>query len=116
VGIISKLSLKYKIWIDKDGKCFGDGPMDLLALVKETGSLKKAADEMGMSYSQAWHLVRSLENRLGFPLLERKTGGSGGGGSEITDNAECLMKRFGSFKEKANQILSELFEEFFGDC
>lgn len=89
--------------------------MNLLAHVKITGSLKKAADEMGMSYSQAWQLVRTLEKRLGFCLLERKAGGSGGGGSVVTDNAEQLMKRFMSFREKADQSLSELFEEFFGD-
>ncbi len=108
-------NLKYKIWIDNNGKAFGDGPMDILTRVTATGSLKKAAREMGMSYSQAWKLVRTLEKRLGFKLLERKIGGRAGGGSEVTVQAELLMKRFAFFREEADKILSQLFAEFFGE-
>jgi molybdate transport repressor ModE-like protein len=62
-----------KIWIDQDGKVFGDGPYELLKGVEKTGSLHKVADEMRMAYSKAWTLIRLLEQRLGFPL--ENTGG-----------------------------------------
>ena len=41
--------LKYKIWIDQDGKAFGQGPYKLLEGIKETGSLSKAAKALNMS-------------------------------------------------------------------
>ena len=76
--------LKYKIWLESDGKAFGLGPLDILQRVERLGSLKKAAEEIKMSYSQVWKLMRDLEARLGFKLLTREVGGSAGGGSAIT--------------------------------
>ena len=64
-----KLRLKYKIWLETDEKAFGEGPCDILTRVEKHGSLKGAAEEMGMSYSHAWKLVKKLEHQLGFKLL-----------------------------------------------
>ncbi|NLW07138.1 MAG: LysR family transcriptional regulator, partial [Clostridia bacterium] len=75
------MKLRYKIWLENDGKVFGDGPYDLLSRVDKLGSLRAAAREINMSYSQAWELVNGLEQRLGFKLLRREVGGSRGGGS-----------------------------------
>ena len=38
--------LRYKIWLDQDGKAFGQGPYHLLAGIKETGSLSQAARQL----------------------------------------------------------------------
>ena len=35
--------LRYKLWLEKDGKAFGEGPYQLLAGILETGSLSNAA-------------------------------------------------------------------------
>ena len=55
-----------KIWLDQDGKAFGDGPYELLKRVEKTDSLHQAANQMGMSYSKAWGLIRVLEKGSGF--------------------------------------------------
>jgi len=108
------LKLRYKIWIEKDGeKVFGDGPLDILHRVERTGSLRQAAEEINMSYSQAWNLMKDLEKRLGFNLLKRKVGGESGGGSEITDEARELMTKFKLFREKADQSLNSLYKKIF---
>ena len=108
------LKLKYKIWIEKDGeKVFGDGPLDILHWVERTGSLRQAAEEINMSYSQAWNLIKDLEKRLGFKLLKRKVGGENGGGSQLTEQARDLMMKFEIFRDKAQENLNLLYKEIF---
>jgi molybdate transport system regulatory protein len=103
----------YKIWIDRKGKAFGDGPYELLRGVEKTGSLHKVADQMGMAYSKAWTLIRLLEQRLGFPLLERKVGGRSGGGSQITPQAKELMLCYGRFREEAKEAIEKIYQKHF---
>lgn len=108
------MKLNYKIWIEKDGeKIFGDGPLDILHRVERTGSLRQAAAEINMSYSQAWNLMKDLEKRLGFDLLKRKVGGEKGGGSEITKEAREIMMKFEIFHERADQNLNSLYRKIF---
>ena len=108
------LKLRYKLWIEKDGeKVFGDGPLDILHRIEKTGSLRQAAEEINMSYSQAWYLMKDLEKRLGFNLLKRKVGGERGGGSEITEEAGELMMKFKMFRNKAKESLNLLYKEIF---
>jgi molybdate transport system regulatory protein len=111
---VQKVKFKYKLWLDKDGKVFGDGPLDLLRRIERTGSLRSAAAEINMSYSQAWNLFKSLEKRLGFKLLTKKIGGESGGGSELTREAKLLMKRYENFRERADKALNAIFEDVFG--
>ena len=108
------LKLRYKLWLEKDGeKVFGDGPLDILHRVERVGSLRQAAKEINMSYSQAWNLIKDLEKRLGFDLLKRKVGGEKGGGSEITEEARELMMKFETFRKRADQSLYSLYEKIF---
>lgn len=110
-----KYKLKYKIWLDKDGKVFGEGPYELLQGIKETGSLNSAAKKMGMSYSQAHKLIKNLEKKLGFPLVFSQAGGSRGGGSQLTPEAQVLMKKFAGFREECARILPIIFAKYFGE-
>lgn len=108
-----KFTLKYKIWLDKNGKAFGDGPLELLKKIEKTGSLSKAAKEMKMSYSQAWNLLNTIEKRLGIKLVVSRAGGENGGGSEITEDAKVLMKKYEEFREKVDKALMNIFNEIF---
>lgn len=108
------MKLRYKIWLEKNGeKVFGDGPLDILHRVERTGSLRQAAEEMNMSYSLAWNLIKDLEKRLGFNLLKRKVGGERGGGSEVSEEARELMIKFKLFREEIDQSLNSLYKKIF---
>jgi len=48
-GAPDELTLRFKLWLDRGGKAFGLGPLKLLRLVRERGSLRQAAAEMSMS-------------------------------------------------------------------
>ncbi|UPV75376.1 TOBE domain-containing protein [Halorussus limi] len=72
---------------------FDAADAELLRAVDEQGSLNRAADALGRSYSRAHQRLTALEDALG-PLVARQRGGSGGGGSRLTDEARDLLTRF----------------------
>ncbi|MCL6638609.1 MAG: LysR family transcriptional regulator [Firmicutes bacterium] len=109
------MQLMCKIWLDHNGKAFGKGPYELLQRVEQTGSLSRAAAGMGMSYNKAWRLVRMLEERLGFALLECRKGGDSGGGSEVTPRARQLMQRYRDMGEELNAFVRQLNAKYFAD-
>lgn len=107
------MKLVYKVWIDRNGKVFGDGPLALLKGVEETDSLHRSAARMGMSYSKAWGLIRMLEQRLGFPLLLRKVGGPSGGGSKLTPEAKDWITRYEALRRDVDRAMESLFQKHF---
>lgn len=107
------MKLGFRIWLEGEKKVFGDGPCDLLQRVERTGSLRRAAAEINMSYSQAWELFKTMEERLGFPLLNRQVGGSSGGGSTLTPQAKEIMGKYVKFREEAECVLQELYKKYF---
>lgn len=104
-----------KIWLDNNGKAFGEGPYELLHYIEKTGSLHQAAMEMGLSYRKAWMILKKSEERLGFPLLERKKGGKAGGGSKVTLSGIKFMKRYEQFHQEAEAALKEIYNKYFED-
>lgn len=76
-----------------DGVEFDADDAELLRTIDAEGSLNRAAENLGRSYSRAHQRLTALENALG-PLVARQRGGSGGGGSELTDEARDLLARF----------------------
>ncbi|PSP56051.1 molybdenum-binding protein [Halobacteriales archaeon QS_1_67_19] len=76
-----------------DGVRFDADDAELLRTVDAEGSLNRAADALGRSYSRAHQRLTELEEALG-PLVTRQRGGSGGGGSELTARARDLLARF----------------------
>jgi len=105
----------WKLWLETDeGKVFGPGPAQLLEHVSLSGSLRKAAHELEMSYGKAYWTVRAMEERLGFALLTRTVGGSSGGGSTLTPEAVDLLVRYRAYEAEAEVGLRTLFATHFG--
>jgi len=96
------MKVGYKVWLDNNGKAFGDGPCELLRRVEQTKSLHQAAGQMGMAYSKAWRLIRTLEGRIGFALLVREVGGPSGGGSQVTSQGKILMNHYKRFRKEGD--------------
>jgi N-terminal domain of molybdenum-binding protein len=67
--------------------------IQLLSAVSSHGSLHQATESLNRSYAHAQRRVVALEDAVG-PLMERNRGGPGGGGSELTDSAVQLIRRF----------------------
>ncbi len=109
------MKVAFKIWLDHNGKAFGEGPYELLKRVEKTNSLNEAAHQMDMSYSKAWKLIQSMEKRLGFSLLDKKVGGLFGGGSQVTAKGKELMKRYEEFEKEARKAIEKAYQKHFGN-
>jgi molybdate transport system regulatory protein len=72
----------------------GPGKVDLLALVGKTGSIREAADRMGMSYMRAWTLIRTMNSCFKEPLVEAVRGGRAHGGAALTDTGRKALKLY----------------------
>ena len=105
--------LKYKIWLDNKGVVFGTGLDILLRGVQTYGSLSKAVQEMNMSYNKAHKLIKRVEERVGFKLLKSKIGGTGGGFSQLTDEALELMATYESFYDECQIALNNIYDKYF---
>lgn len=99
----------------REEKVFGPGPMQLLELTARTGSLHSAAAAMGMAYSKAWKLLAGLEEQWGFAMLERRPGGTRGGGSTLTPKAWDLLERYRAFEWETRQAAQRAFTAHFAD-
>lgn len=96
-------------------KCFGPGIAELLERIQRSGSLRKAAGEMGMAYSRAWNVVNECEKALGFELIARAAGGHAGGGSQLTERGVATLKAFRSMEADLNARASALSAALFQD-
>ena len=73
---------------------FGPGKAELLALIRDTGSISAAARRMGMSYRRAWTLLEAVNGLTGEPAVQTERGGPGGGGAKLTPRGEALLQAY----------------------
>lgn len=99
------MHLEYKIWIEIGNKAvFGIGLFQLLTLVKQKGSLHKAAQSLKMSYRAAWGKIRKSEEMLGVELLEK--GRHGRTGAHLTNEGEIIVEKFGYALHEMDTLVS----------
>ena len=94
-----------------DVSAIGPGKADLLEAIDRTGSISAAAREMGMSYKRAWDLVNTMNHSFREPLVATATGGSHGGGAQVTDLGYDVLHRYRDIESKANALVrTEIIE------
>lgn len=86
-----------------DGSALGPGKVRLLELVAETGSIRRAAAGMKMSYRKAWLLLKALKEAFGEPLVETATGGKSGGGARLTRLGRFVVTRYRAMEGAARR-------------
>lgn len=77
--------------------------VELLSAIDEHGSIHAATGALERSYAHAQRRVVELEEAAG-PLVDRQRGGSGGGGSTLTDRARELLGRFERLETAADGL------------
>ena len=100
------LAVKGSLWIEhKDIPFFGPGPVQLLELIEETGSISTAAKQMNMSYKKAWEMINKLNAQTSNPVVIVKAGGKKGGGSTLTEEAQRLIEYHRELRSKFKTFL-----------
>lgn len=104
-------SVRTKVWFEVGGRrTFGPGLAHLLDGVQNSGSLRAAAEAAGMSYRHAWDLIHAAEDRFGKSLLEGHSGGTGGGGSELTSAGEAMLRIFRRLNQQVARFADEKYD------
>ena len=108
------LQIRSKLWLEVDGEpVFGRGRRFLLEAIDKYGSINQASKTINISYRKAWSYVKSMEERLGIKLVERRTGGKNGGGATLTEDAREFLVNYKALEEGISEIVDERFRNIF---
>lgn len=89
------LELQGSVWMSVGQQPFGgERQIALLDAIAASGSITRAAKSIGMSYKAAWDAVDAMNDLAREPLVERVTGGRGGGGTRLTERGQRLVDNF----------------------
>lgn len=104
-----KNSIDGRLWLRKSEHSFlGKGRIELLEQIERTGSISKAAKAMKMAYKAAWDSLDAMNNLAEEPLVDKSTGGKGGGGTRLTPYAKQLIETYKVIHEEHERFLSNL--------
>jgi molybdate transport system regulatory protein len=97
---------KGKVWMEKEGEVYmGWGRVELLERIGKYGSIAAAARSMGMSYRNAWLEVDEMNRLAPTPLVEKETGGVGGGNARLTAEGQNIIAEYNELTKKFQEFL-----------
>ena len=95
--------VRIKVYVQ--GHMIGAGKMELFHLVAKKGSIRSAANSMGMSTKRATLLLKTIQEAFPTPILEKKGGNQG---TIITNFGQELLEKY----LKLNEHLSNESKDF----
>ncbi|MHA1168097.1 MAG: winged helix-turn-helix domain-containing protein [Candidatus Hodarchaeales archaeon] len=102
----------FKLWLEidrGDGEItvLGKGKTVLLEAIRSEGSIKGAADKLGLNFKTAWRRSMELRESSKGLLLHTKKGGSMKGGTFVTPTGETFLKVFHDLENTIASIIAE---------
>ncbi len=109
--------LDYGVWLTnkETGGRLDDTLVNLLREIQNNGSLRSAADTLGLSYRKAWGDIRKAEKFIGFALVEKIRGGKDGGLSRLTPDGKELVEAFDHLHQEFDEAIYRTTKKFFHD-
>ena len=99
------MEIKYKIWIEENGKViFGKGRDEILKSIEGRHSLNAAAKELGMSYRAAWGRLKASEERMDKKLVSTSDKEKS---LQLTDQARIIIERFEKLEKEVEKTLRQ---------
>ena len=80
----------------------------LLKAIDEVGSLNLAAKLVPLSYKGAWDMIDVMNNLCPMPIVEKNTGGVGGGGTKLTKYGKNLVKTYEIIEKEHQKFLETI--------
>ncbi|UTF51471.1 LysR family transcriptional regulator [Desulfomicrobium sp. ZS1] len=105
-------TVRMHLWLESgESVYFGMGRLMLLDRIEEYGSLRKAAESLGMSYRAAWGKLRATEDAVGEELVE--TLGTKRGGYRLTPAGRRFRDKFSAWFEAVEKTAVAEAREIF---
>lgn len=105
----SGISVRSKVWLEKDGKLFmGWGRATLLERIDQLGSISAAAKSMHLTYRNAWLWVEAMNRLASVPLVEKSAGGDQGGYARLTGEGRRIVTEYKEKRARFQELLKQL--------
>lgn len=101
-----KSSIKIRLYLN-DKVALGPGKADLLDAIMQNGSISAAGRAMEMSYKRAWDLVNTMNESFAKPIVVTAKGGSHGGGAEVTEFGQQILKQYRQAQMNAEKTIED---------
>ncbi|MDD2502049.1 MAG: TOBE domain-containing protein [Geobacter sp.] len=109
MGKAQTVELDGSLWFNRaESKFLGGDRITLLEKIDELGSITRAAKAVGISYKTAWETVNQINNLAAAPLVDRATGGKGGGGASLTAAGREVLEQFRVVQDEHRKFLRNL--------
>lgn len=104
--------IRLNLWLETgEGIYFGMGRALLLAGIERHGSLRKAAEDLGMSYRAAWGKIKKTEAITGLLLIDKTH--SRKDGYQLTEEGKKLLTSYMSWFDAIEKDAFERAEGIF---
>jgi len=90
----------------------GPGKAELLEAIAATGSISAAGKRLGISYRRTWLLVDTMNRCFREPVVDSSTGGTGGGGAQVTVFGKRVLASFRAMQARVDRALDPELERF----
>lgn len=98
--------VRNRIWFEKDGELYVVGNrVALLEKIDEYGSIAEAARSMRLGYRNAWLWVEAMNRLAPSPLVEKITGGQGGGHARLTEEGYKVIAKFKELNDRVKDCV-----------
>jgi molybdate transport system regulatory protein len=91
-----------------DGSRVGTERIALLEALGQSGSIRAAAEQVGLSYRGAWDAVQALNNLFEAPLVVAQAGGKAGGAAELTPAGRAVLAAFHRVEGQLGEVVQRL--------
>jgi molybdate transport system regulatory protein len=95
-----------RLYLDSE-QPLGPGKVQILELIRDGGSISKAARAMKMSYRSAWLLVDSMNALFRTPVVSTTLGGRGGGAATLTAFGEDVVRRYRTMERATQRAIAK---------
>jgi len=101
--------IRGRIWVEKDGELYmGWGRAMLLEHIDRLGSIAAAARAMRLGYRNAWLWVEAMNRLAPAPLVEKATGGTGGGHTRLTEHGRKAVSEYKELRSRFQEFLKQV--------
>lgn len=102
-----KVDVNLELFLDENAQILSKH-IELLKAIKQTKSITKAAQMVGISYKNAWDSLDIINNKSYKPLIIRADGNKKNSGSQLSEYGEKMIEIYDAILEAQKDYLAKL--------